>query len=157
MRDLIISVVERSRLLTLDIDAWRSKRINLTNIVSCVHKSRTLSLLSSLSSESTWYSTRKFFILTFKQDKSLCFKASIAVKDQKLTCKSGWPSGLRRQTQELWEFWYTYVCVGSNPTPDTLVLLSQDSSNYYWQLPTGWWNLGQYPSNICWTDVIIFT
>ena len=33
--------------------------------------------------------------------------------------KAGWPSGLRRQTQEnfLWGFWYTNVCVGSNPTP----------------------------------------
>ena len=31
----------------------------------------------------------------------------------------GWPSGLRRQTQEilLWDIWYTNVCVGSNPTP----------------------------------------
>ncbi|GFY46830.1 hypothetical protein TNIN_355131 [Trichonephila inaurata madagascariensis] len=38
---------------------------------------------------------------------------------------SGWPSGLRRQTQvdtcsdaELWVFWSTDVGVGSNPTPD---------------------------------------
>ena len=33
--------------------------------------------------------------------------------------KAGWPSGLTRQTQEilLWDFWYTNVCVGSNPTP----------------------------------------
>ena len=33
--------------------------------------------------------------------------------------KAGWPSGLRRQSQEilLWDFWYTNVCVGSNPTP----------------------------------------
>ena len=33
--------------------------------------------------------------------------------------KAGWPSGLRRQTQEilLWDFWDTNVCVGSNPTP----------------------------------------
>ena len=33
--------------------------------------------------------------------------------------KAGWPSGLRRQTQEslLWDFWYTNVFVGSNPTP----------------------------------------
>ena len=33
--------------------------------------------------------------------------------------KAGWPSGIRRQTQEifLWGFWYTNVCVGSNPTP----------------------------------------
>ena len=33
--------------------------------------------------------------------------------------KAGWPSGLRRQTQKilLWDFWYTNVCVGSNPTP----------------------------------------
>ena len=33
--------------------------------------------------------------------------------------KAGWPSGLRRHTQEilLWDFWYTNVCVGSNPTP----------------------------------------
>ena len=33
--------------------------------------------------------------------------------------KAGWPSSLRRQTQEilLWDFWYTNVCVGSNPTP----------------------------------------
>ena len=33
--------------------------------------------------------------------------------------KAGWPSGLRRQTQEilLWDFWYMNVCVGSNPTP----------------------------------------
>ena len=33
--------------------------------------------------------------------------------------KAGWPSGLRRQTQEilLWDFWYTNVCVGSNPSP----------------------------------------
>ena len=33
--------------------------------------------------------------------------------------KAGWPSGLRRQTQEilLWDFWYTNVCVGSNPPP----------------------------------------
>ena len=33
--------------------------------------------------------------------------------------KAGWPSGLRRQTQEilLGDFWYTNVCVGSNPTP----------------------------------------
>ena len=44
--------------------------------------------------------------------------------------KSGWPSGLRRQTQGpipcpynmwygLWEFWSTNVGVGSNPTSDT--------------------------------------
>ena len=33
--------------------------------------------------------------------------------------KAGWPSGVRRQTQEilLWDFWYTNMCVGSNPTP----------------------------------------
>ena len=33
--------------------------------------------------------------------------------------KAGWPSGLRRQTQEilLWGFWYTNVCQGSNLTP----------------------------------------
>ena len=33
--------------------------------------------------------------------------------------KAGWPSGLRRQTQEilLWDFWYINVCVGSNPSP----------------------------------------
>ena len=33
--------------------------------------------------------------------------------------KAGWPSGLRRQTQEilLLGFWYTNVCVGTNPTP----------------------------------------
>ena len=33
--------------------------------------------------------------------------------------KAGWPSGLRRQTQEilLWGFWYTNVCLGSNLTP----------------------------------------
>ena len=33
--------------------------------------------------------------------------------------KAGRPSGLRRQTQEilLWGFWYTNVCVGSNPSP----------------------------------------
>ena len=33
--------------------------------------------------------------------------------------KAGRPSGLRRQTQEilLWDFWYTNVCVGSNPSP----------------------------------------
>ena len=33
--------------------------------------------------------------------------------------KAGWPSGVRRQTQEilLWGFWYTNVCLGSNPTP----------------------------------------
>ena len=33
--------------------------------------------------------------------------------------KAGWPSGIRRQTQEilLWDFWYMNVCVGSNPTP----------------------------------------
>ena len=32
--------------------------------------------------------------------------------------KAGWPSGLRRQTQEilLWDFWYTNVCMDSNPT-----------------------------------------
>ena len=33
--------------------------------------------------------------------------------------KAGWPSGPRRQTQEilLWGLWYTNVCLGSNPTP----------------------------------------
>ena len=33
--------------------------------------------------------------------------------------KAGWPSGVRRQTQEilLWDFWYTNMCLGSNPTP----------------------------------------
>ena len=39
---------------------------------------------------------------------------------------SGWPSGLRRQTQGsnlahtewVWDFWSTYVGVGSNPTSD---------------------------------------
>ena len=33
--------------------------------------------------------------------------------------KAGWPSGLRRQTQEysLSRFWNTIVRVGSNPTP----------------------------------------
>ena len=39
------------------------------------------------------------------------------------TIKAGWPSGLRRQTQELLKgvFWYTNVCVGSNPTPVRVV------------------------------------
>ena len=42
---------------------------------------------------------------------------------------SGWPSGLRRQTQEhtlrfiKWAFWSTNVGVGSNPTSDTNILL----------------------------------
>ena len=33
--------------------------------------------------------------------------------------KAGWPSVLRRQTQEilLWDFWNTKVCVDSNPSP----------------------------------------
>ena len=47
----------------------------------------------------------------------------------KIVKLSGWPSGLRRQTQgqpspaimqagDAWEFWYRYLCVGSNPTSD---------------------------------------
>ena len=48
---------------------------------------------------------------------------------KKVLSKTGWskcdilkarrPSGLRRQTQEilLWDFWYTKVCVDSNPSP----------------------------------------
>ena len=41
--------------------------------------------------------------------------------------KAGWPSGLRRQTQEspLWDFWYTNVCVGSNPTPVKICVQKQ--------------------------------
>ena len=40
---------------------------------------------------------------------------------------SGWPSGLRRQTQDLESFrdgvfWSTYVGVGSNPTSDNVFL-----------------------------------
>ena len=46
---------------------------------------------------------------------------------RKRLCLSGWPSGLRRQTQGSspsavsadWAFWSTYVGVGSNPTSDT--------------------------------------
>ena len=44
-----------------------------------------------------------------------------------LTGMSGWPSGLRRQTQakassvaEGWVFWSTVVGVGSNPTSDRI-------------------------------------
>lgn len=43
---------------------------------------------------------------------------------------SGWPSGLRRQTQGRnlplqrdWVFWSTYVGVGSNPTSDTNIFI----------------------------------
>ena len=51
---------------------------------------------------------------------------------KKVLSKTGWskcdilqagsPSGLRRQTQKilLWGFWYTNVCLGSNPTPAKL-------------------------------------
>ena len=57
-----------------------------------------------------------------KQDKRIPHYKKVLSKTGWSKCdilKAGWPSGLRRQTQEilLWDFWYTNVCVGSNPTP----------------------------------------
>ena len=64
--------------------------------------------------------------------------------------KAGWPSGLRRQTQEilLWDFWYTKVCVDSNPSPVKIcvqkgnILLDAVSnpllSNFASKKPTFW-------------------
>ena len=54
------------------------------------------------------------------------FYFSIEIQSQ--VSMSGWPSGLRRQTQDLESFrdgvfWSTYVGVGSNPTSDKSFVL----------------------------------
>ena len=69
----------------------------------------------------TFWSKQEFWESNVKQDKQISHYKVLSKtgwsKYDKL--KAGWPSGLRRQTQEilLWDFWYTNVCVGSNPTP----------------------------------------
>ncbi|GFY46829.1 hypothetical protein TNIN_355121 [Trichonephila inaurata madagascariensis] len=60
---------------------------------------------------------------------------------------SGWPSGLRRQTQvdtcsdaELWVFWSTDVGVGSNPTPDRRLCIKMEYTEFFccWRRVSGW-------------------
>ena len=70
----------------------------------------------------TFWSKQEFWESNEKQDKRIPHYKKVLSKTGWSKCdilKAGWPSGLRRQTQEslLWDFWYTNVCVGSNPTP----------------------------------------
>ena len=73
----------------------------------------------------TFWSKQEFWESEEKQDKRISHYKKVLSKTGWSKCdilKAGWPSGLRRQTQEslLWDFWYTNVCVGSNPTPDKI-------------------------------------
>ena len=70
----------------------------------------------------TFWTKLEFWESNEKQDKRIPHYKKVLSKTRWSKCdilKAGWPSGLRRQTQEilLWDFWYTNVCVGSNPTP----------------------------------------
>ena len=70
----------------------------------------------------TFWSKQEFRESKEKQDKRISHYKKVLSKTGWSKCdilKAGWPSGLRRQTQKilLWDFWYTNVCVGSNPTP----------------------------------------
>ena len=70
----------------------------------------------------TFWSKQEFWESNKKQDKRIPHYKKVLSKTGWSKCdilKAGWPSGLRRQTQEilLWDFWYTNVCVGSNPSP----------------------------------------
>ena len=76
----------------------------------------------NLRSKRTFWSKQEFWESKEKQDKRISHYKKVLSKTGWSKCdilKAGWPSGLRRQTQEspLWDFWYTNVCVGSNPTP----------------------------------------
>ena len=69
-----------------------------------------------------FWSKQEFWESNEKQDKLIPHYKKVLSKTGWSKCdilKAGWPSGLRRQTQEilLWGFWYTNVCLGSNPTP----------------------------------------
>ena len=68
-----------------------------------------------------FWSKQEFWESEEKQDKRITHYKKVLWKTGWSKCdilKAGWLSGLRRQTQEslLWDFWYTNVCVGSNPT-----------------------------------------
>ena len=82
-----------------------------------------ISLLSNFAfKKPTFWSKQEFWESNEKQDKRIPHYKKVLSKTGWSKCdilKAGWPSGLRRQTQEslLWDFWYTNVCVGSNPTP----------------------------------------
>ena len=70
----------------------------------------------------TFWSKQEFWESNQEQDVADFTSQEDVIEDIWSKCdilKAGWPSGLRRQTQEylLWDFWYTNVCVGSNPTP----------------------------------------
>ena len=70
----------------------------------------------------TFWSKQEFWESKEKQDKRISHYKKVLSKTGWSKCdilKAGWPSGLRRQTQKIlhWDFWYTNVCVGSNPTP----------------------------------------
>ena len=69
----------------------------------------------------TFWSKQEFWESNEKQDQRIPHYKKVLSKTRWSKCdmlKAGWPSGLRRQTQEtLWGFWYTNVCLGSNPTP----------------------------------------
>ena len=76
----------------------------------------------NLRSKTTFWSKQEFWESKEKQDKRISHYKKVLSKTGWSKCdilKAGWPSGLRRQTQEspLWDFWYTNVCVGSNLTP----------------------------------------
>ena len=82
-----------------------------------------ISLLSNFAfKKPTFWSKQEIWESNEKQDKRISHYKKVLSKTGWSKCdilKAGWPSGLRRQTQEilLWDFWYTNVCVGSNPTP----------------------------------------
>ena len=72
--------------------------------------------------EPTFWSKQEFWESNEKQDKRIPYYKKVLSKTGWSKCdilKAGWPSDPRRQTQErlLRDFWYTIVCVGSNPTP----------------------------------------
>ena len=107
-------------------------------------------LLSKLAfKKPTFWSKQEFWESKEKQDKRISHYKKVLSKTGWSKCdilKAGWPSGLRRQTQEilLWDFWYTNVCVGSNPTPVKFcvqkanilveaVFLTAKSKQYFWQ------------------------
>ena len=73
-----------------------------------------------------FYVCPKFYITMFAHLRHVWCYCENSI--QKLYCTSGWPSGLRRQTQELslsvnGAIRSTYVGVGSNTTSDKLILI----------------------------------
>ena len=87
------------------------------------------------------------------------YKGCTSVDFFQCTCaySSGWPSGLRRQTQDLTSsimingvFWSTYVGMGSNPIPDTLLCFGRNRNLLYlFQKVSTELDLKVWPKNLC--------